>query len=248
MPIRSFSYPNRDEVPYLVWLGPHFTSVFVALNPFVRVHDAEPFQDGNWMPDEVVVRAKRSGQECAVTWAEVASQCAFETIADVNQALRLTGSKRLAPEHASKENTKVLVEHCREGHLYPPDEGCPSPPFEWSFGNFATAAGQHTLLTRDGFGLSETQLQVSKLIDPEQINEFAEFAAPDNSFYATIHTDYHYWLICQTAGSLSKARPDAFFEGFYANAATNDFWGIPHNRPGECPQSPHLRQTRVPRL
>lgn len=231
MPISSFSYPNSDEVPYLEWFGPHFTSVFVALNPFVRVHDGEPLQDGDWTPREVVVQAKRSGQECAVTWAEVASQCGLETIADVNQALGLTGSKRLAPEYGSKENTEILLKHCREGHLYPPDEGLPSPPFEWSFGNFATAAGQHTLVAGDGHGPSVAQLQVSKLTDPEQINEFAEFAALDNSLYATIYTDYHYWLICQTAVSLSKARPDAFFEGFYANAATTDFWGILLNRP-----------------
>lgn len=97
-------------------------------------------------------------------------------------------------------------------------------------GHFATAAGQHTLIAGDGYGASEEQLQISKLTDSEQINEFAEFAAPDNSFYAAINTDYHYWLICQTMGSLSKARPDAFFEGFYANAATNDFWGILGNK------------------
>lgn len=230
MPISSFSYPNSDEVPYLDWFSPHFTSVFVALNPFIRVHDSDPCRDGYWMPHEVVLRAKRSGQECAVTWAEVASRCAFDTIADVNQALRLTGSKRVVPEYASKKKTEVLIQHCREGHLYPPDEGCPSPPFEWSFANFATAAGQNTLVAKDGFGGREPQLHVSKLTDPEQGNAFAEFAALDSSFYATIYTDYHYWLICQTARSLSKARPDAFFEGFYANAETNDLWGLVQSR------------------
>lgn len=230
MPISFFSYPARDEVPYLDWFSPHFTSVFMALNPFIRILDGEPLQDGNWTPPEVIVRAKRSGQECAVTWAEVASQCAFGSLADVNQALRLTGSKRIGPEYSSPRNTQILLNHCREGHLYPPDEGMPSPPFEWSFGHFATAAGQHTLIAGDGHGPSQDQIQVSKLTDSEQINEFAEFAALDNSFYATIYTDYHYWLICQTEGSLSKARPDEFFEGFYANAATNDFWGIQSNK------------------
>ena len=209
--LRSHTQTATKCLSRLVRSALHFG--LCCFEPFCQSSGAEPFQDGNWMPDGVVVRAKRSGQECAVTWAEVASQCAFETIADVNQALRLTGSKRLAPEYASKENTKVLVEHCREGLLYPPDEGCPSPPFEWSVGNFATAAGQHTLLTGDGFGLSETQLQVSKLIDPEQINAFAEFAAPDNSFYATIYTDYHTGLSARLRDHY-PGPSDAFFEGF----------------------------------
>lgn len=233
MPIPSYSYPPRDEVPYLDWFGPHFQSVFVALNPFIKIHGGEPFQNGNWTPPAIVARAKRSGKECAVTWAEVATLCGFETIAVVNQALRLTGSKRIAPEHASVKSTELLLKHCREGHLYPPDEGRPSSPFECFFSDFATAAGQHTVLAGDGHPARREQLPIPNLADPEQINEFSEFAALDGSFYAAIYTDYHYWLVCQTAGSLSKARPEAFFEGFYANAATNDFWGIGNDKRGE---------------
>lgn len=230
MPISSFSYPTRDEVPYLEWFSPHFTSVFIALTPFIRDADGEPFRDGNWTPPEVIGRAKTSGKECAVTWADVASQCGFKSLSAVNQALRLTGSKRIDPEYASIENTEVLLKHCREGHLYPPDEGYPSPPFEWSLADFCSAAGQDTLVAGNSHGASQVQLPVSKLTDPEQTNEFSEFAALDNSFYVAIYTDYHYWLICQTAGSLSKVRPDAFFEGFYASATTNDFWGIEKTR------------------
>ncbi|MDN3713304.1 hypothetical protein QWZ10_19125 [Paracoccus cavernae] len=232
MPIPSYSYPPRDEVPYLDWFGPHFQSVFVALNPFIKIHGGEPFRNSNWTPPEIVARAKRSGKECAVTWAEVATLCGFETIAVVNQALRLTGSKRIAPEYASVKSTELLLKHCREGHLYPPDEGRPSSPFECFFSDFATAAGQHTVLAGDGHPARREQLPIPNLADPEQINEFSEFAALDGSFYAAIYTDYHYWLVCQTAGSLSKARPEAFFEGFYANAATNDFWGIGNDKRG----------------
>ena len=38
--------------------------------------------------------------------------------------------------------------------------------------------------------------------------------------------DYHYFLICQSDESLNQAKPQDYFEGFYANARTNDFWGV----------------------
>lgn len=231
MAISHFSYPDQDEVPYLEWFGPHFPSVFVALNPFIRIHDGEPFQNGNGTPPEVIRRAKRCGQACSVTWEEVASLCGFATVAEVNQSLRLTGSKRLIPEFASPKNTATLLKRCRENNLYPPDEGLASPPFEWSFASFARASGQDSLLAADGFSSKAEQLKVSQLADPEELNEFAEFAAPDDSFYATIYTHYHYWLICQTSGSLSKARPEKFFEGFYAGIGTNDLWGLVQTDP-----------------
>lgn len=231
MTISTFSYPDRDEVPYLEWFDPHFSSVFIALNPFIRIYDGEPQSDGNWLPHEVEMRAKRSRQECAVAWAEVAALCGFETIRDVNQSLRRTGSKRLAPKYASEKNTATMVRKCRENSIYTPDEGCSSPPFEWSLADFAAALGQETLLAGHGFTSTADQLKVSQLADPEQLNPFAELAAIDKSFYATIYTDYHYWFICQTTESLSKARPNEFFEGFYADSATNDFWGIPGYEP-----------------
>ena len=45
--------------------------------------------------------------------------------------------------------------------------------------------------------------------------------------YTSIYTDYHYYLIAQTEKSLQSARPDLFFEGFYADNSTDDFWGFP---------------------
>ncbi|MFC2968602.1 hypothetical protein [Acidimangrovimonas pyrenivorans] len=221
-----FSYPDDDDVRYLEWFGKDFASVFVALNSFLRLPGFPPYRNGDWVPAEVVEAAKKRGPDCGVSWAEIAGLCGFPSARHVNRALRLTGSKRIDPEYANREDTEKLLRICAENGIYPPDEGRPSPLFELSLGQFLTALGQEEVILADHFGVLPVSRATAEFLDRDRIVGFGELYAKDRSLYVANYIDYDHYLVCQTGESLARARPDAYFEGFYAGETTDDCWGI----------------------
>jgi len=221
------SYPPRDDLPYLDWASPDFSSVFIAFNPFIHMPDAPPPAQGRWLAEDLQRRAKAMGPSCAVTWNEMARRCGFGAVAEVNQALRGAGSGRLAPRYASRQRTASLLARCEAARVHPPDEGTLSPLLELSMGSFLKVLGLGKVVGGDGFASLREATSPEQLLDPDTPCGFRDFGAEDGSLFVTLYTDYHYVLICQTEASLKAARPDCVFEGFYADAATSDLWGLP---------------------
>lgn len=221
-----FDYADDDDTPYRRWFGKDFASVFVALNPFLRMPGFEPAKNGDGMPDAVEAAAKRCGPDCGVSWAEIAELCGFASIRHVNRALRLTGSKRISEEFASPEDTEKMRRICAERSIYMPAEGRPSPLMELALGQFMQALGHKEVLAAGHFGHGPQLWPVTDLLDRDNWGRFVELCATDRSVYCGIYIDYHYYLICQTEAGLARARPEDFFEGFYADEETNDFWGV----------------------
>jgi hypothetical protein len=91
--------------------------------------------------------------------------------------------------------------------------------------SFLDALEQPEVVVADHFGAFPRLMKSDDFLLPK-IFEAPEILTPENSLYAAIYTDYHYFLICQTSASRSKANPADFFEGFFADADTNDFWGV----------------------
>ncbi|WP_158969208.1 hypothetical protein [Chachezhania sediminis] len=222
-----YSYPETDEVPYLEWFGRDFVSVFVALPPFLRVIGHSRWKNGNWIPDDVLAHASRHPEECAVTWSEVARNCEFPDIRYVNRALRLTGSRNLAPELSAPGDTARLMSDCAARDIYPPDEGHSTPPMDLATFHFLTALDQPNVNIADHFGSDTGHMPISAFQDRADLYNPAQWWTDDHSIFATIYIDYHYTLVCQTAQSLERASPAQYFEGFFASETTNDFWGLP---------------------
>lgn len=221
-----FSYPSEDETAYLDHFAGRFSSVFVALNPFLRLPGHPPFKNGDPVPDSAIQDALKLGPSCGVSWKEIAELSGFTSIHQVNRALRLTGSKRISARYANQDDTDHMLEVCATHSIYPPDEGCSSPLWELAMGGLSQAAGHDSLISADHFGSFPKELQFAALRDRQTECGCVELCAEDKSLYCAIYIDYHYFLICQTDESLEQAKPHNYFEGFYADARTNDFWGI----------------------
>ncbi len=221
-----FSYPIDDDTPYLQHFDGKSTSVFVALNPFLKLPDHPPFKNGDPVPDSARQEALKLGDSSGVSWQEITELCGFTFVHQVNRALRLTGSKRISTKYASQLETDHMLEVCAAQSIYPPDEGYSSPLLELALGRFAQAAGYDRLISAGPFGISPEEIQIAALQDRQSEHGCVELWAEDKSLYYTIYIDYHYHLICQTDESLRLAKPENYFEGFYASSTTNDFWGI----------------------
>ncbi|GHH00029.1 hypothetical protein GCM10010961_36430 [Pseudodonghicola xiamenensis] len=105
---------------------------------------------------------------------------------------------------------------------------------ELALGRFLQALGHGEVLAAGHFGHGPRLRPVAELLNRDKEQEFVEFCATDRSLNCTIDTDYHYYLICQTEAGLTRARPEDFFEGFYAEKETNDFWGVGRFGEGEA--------------
>lgn len=232
-----FSYPREDETAYLDHFAGRFSSVYIALNPFLRLPGHPAYKNGDPVPDSAIQDALKLGPSCAVSWKEIAELCGFASIRQVNRALGLTGSKRLAPKYANLDDTNHMLEVCATQSIYPPDEGCSSPLLELSLGGFAKAAGHDSLISAAHFGSFPKDVQVADLLDRQYEHGCVELWAEDKSLYCAIYIDYHYFLICQTDRSLNLAKPHDYFEGFYADGQTNDFWGVGNFSGNELPKN-----------
>ncbi|WP_366663074.1 hypothetical protein [Leisingera sp. JC11] len=166
------------------------------------------------------------GPSCGVSWQEIADLCGFPSIRHVNRTIRLTGSRRLSPEFACPGDTERMLEVCTSRSIYPPDEGRASPLLELAMGTFLRELGHDYVTAAGHFGVSRSSLLARDLLDRQQECDWVELWPEDKSLYCTIYIDYHYYLICQTSGSWQQARPEDYFEGFYAGAETCDFWGV----------------------
>ncbi|MGR3620655.1 hypothetical protein [Pseudophaeobacter sp.] len=221
-----FSYPGDDDTPYLKHFEGKFASVFVTLNPFLSISGHAPYKNGDSIPDSVVHAAKLAGPSCGVSWQEIAELCGFPSIGHVNRALRLTGSKRISAKYANQDETDRMLNVCASQGIYPPGEGYASPLLELAMGAFARDLCQENLINAGPFGSFPKTLQNSDLPEKHQDCDWVELWTPDHSLYCSIDIDYHYYLICQTDESLKRAKPHAYFEGFYADTETSDLWGI----------------------
>lgn len=220
-----FSYPDNDEDVYLSWFKGDFSSVFVATSPFLNIPRFPIGSPGERIPNVVTNAAKQRGAEIGVTWEKISELCGFPSIAHVNRALRLTGSKRMLDSLASPADTDKLLELCLERDFFIPDEGCLSPLCELSMARFLKKLGQNEVVAADHFGSSPRLLDSEIFARPEVVGA-PEIHARDKSIYVSMYIDYHYFLICQTDASRSQANPADFFEGFFADRETNDLWGV----------------------
>jgi hypothetical protein len=182
-----FTYPGTDEAPYLDWYEGTFHSVFVAFNPFLQLSGFPPWTNGNWTPEQVVRAAKQAGPRCGVSWARIARLCGLSSAAHVNRALRLTGSRRLAAQYASPDDTRHMIAACKAADIYPPDEGCPSPLLELAMGGILAALGHQHFTAADCFGTSPEKKAVSDLLDQNSICDFGQLWTGDHSVFAAIY-------------------------------------------------------------
>ena len=220
-----FSYPANDEDTYLSWYKDSFSSVFVATNPFIKIPDFPLNSQGEWMPDEVNTIAKQRGVETGVTCREISELCGFSSIAHVNRALRLTGSKRIVNDLACSSDTEKMLGVCKDQHLFVPDEGYYSPLVQIALARFLKQLGHDEVIVADQFGTSPRQMRSEEFLLPEDFVP-PEIYTLDKSAYLSIYTDYHYFLVCQSERSISVANPMDYFEGFFADENTNDLWGV----------------------
>lgn len=231
------------KVPALSWWEGIYDHVFFALHPFVRVRkepgahasDGSIFEDVKMLSNDEAVELddviKQRGE--IISWHEVHMAVSPQTPEiEFNRAVWLLSAIGYV-DRAGIALQKQIAAYCeRERLLLPEDSGIPAilhPRMEQFLSHF----GVSDVTAWDEFRHNSMELALTALRSdqptaflPQSVTSSALWALhlPGPGILATCEFDGTETIIAMTAQALNLARPESYFEGFYAKADTYCDW------------------------
>ena len=235
---RVIQHPSC-RVPMLTWWEGLYDQVFVALHPFYRIRKAEmlvspagseiyedvlPYDD---RPENFGDRIKSRGE--AVSWAEVHQAVAPDLPrSEVYLAVWLLACIGYQDRVGIGLQMR-LAAYCQENQLYlPEDDGLPAilepvvQEFLSCFGCRHATAWDEFRHYSDTVPLSVFRKAEPCYLLPKSITSSAVWGLhlPDPGVLMTWGFDGTEAIIAMTSRALEIAKPENFFEGWYADAGT----------------------------
>lgn len=220
---RSIYHPSH-EVPILTWWAGIYDHAFIAPHPFVRVQGfgglgCEPY------PHDDVIKAQGE----AVSWSAVHRSVApVRTREEVYLAIWLLSVLGFT-ERADIELQKRIEAYCRQERLYLPEEFGHSAIMEPAIGRFLARFDVPSVSAWDEFRDNVVELPLSDFDRDQPAIRLPKSTTsasiwglhlPDPGILLTWDFEATEIIIGMTERALKQARPEEFFEGWYADERT----------------------------
>lgn len=200
----------------------HFDSVYVLLHPFLRPTriPIDRFFPKTWPGKHEIV----DGVD-AVSWQELLSFAGFDSIAQIDVALRTSigGLKQHAADEALANDLDDVAE--RHGLVYP-SEGDIPPLLENALYERIKGLGYDWLWVGDEFCTERRLRLIDDLIAGSELPRHGSVFTPDKQVLVTTHWDSHYSLLCAPREKIDTVLGAEPFEGFYCDADTEIYWSL----------------------
>lgn len=221
------------KVPILDWWAGHFDTVFVALNPFYRLRRVAPRDGCRYEPlieprnNAVHDAAKTRGEP--VSWAHVHQVVAPEVPWDLFCRAVWLLSAAGFQERAGIALQRRLADWCAAERLYLPDSDFLPAIQQPPIGRFFARFGDPSIVAWDEHRWVSVALPLTALarrgptfLMPEgaQWREMSAVHLADPGVLMTTDFDDSAALIAMTRAAHDLARPEDFFEGWYAGPDT----------------------------
>lgn len=229
------------KVPVLEWWRGIYQHVFVAYHPFFKLPQIEAaisqdekrgYLEVFWEdtdPIEATNLIKRTGQ--AISWAEVHLAVAPDVPKEAfDLAVWLLTVCGDFQERANVRLQKRIEAYCDEHKIFFPQEGELPSIMEVQVGKFLGAMGAKSATAWDELRLESNELLLSTLLCEDSSAVFS--GSPTSSLsicglhliepglLLTSQWEGVEVLIAMTDQALEQARPEDFFEGWYADETT----------------------------
>jgi hypothetical protein len=206
--------PNDGRI--LAAYSKHFSNVWVVLSPFLRPQ-ALPFE--RFFPRTYPTRSEILADCEPVPWSEVLHMGGFDTLSDIDVALRsyIHGLK-----HPSQRLKDQLVKLIKEQKLIPPDEGNFAPHNERRFLLRLNELGHSHVLAADEFGEQINRKAIEELLAEDCMPPHGIISTEDGSILVGSHWDSCCSFLC------TQERDDQFgeLEKFLCSDRTQVYWGL----------------------
>lgn len=204
------------DSPILEAYSKHFSTVWVVLSPFLRPQTI-PFE--RFCPKTYPSRNEILAGCVPVTWAEVLRIGGFDTLSDIDVALRSYIHGLRQPSQRPKAQLLDMV----LGHeLVPPAEGNFAPHNEQSFLMRLNELGHSHVLVSDEFGEQTSRKAINEMLAEDNMPAHGVVSTEDGSILVASHWDSHCSFLC------TRDRDDQFdtLEKFPCSARTEVYWGL----------------------
>ncbi|QDG77884.1 hypothetical protein [Labrenzia sp. PHM005] len=246
--------------PVLDWWDGIYDKVFIALNPFVRwpvvesvvankvtVIDGKKYvtasvSGADGFDEDQATHAKKYGE--TTRWSDVhAAVCPevpFEIFAQCVWISSCLGRRKDVPS----EIQEAIGDYCFTHALFLPQDDIPEPALEPQIGRFLAALDITSVDVYDEFranvfrcGVEAFSQDSPKIRLPQAITRDTYYCihSKEAGLVMTWEFDGVEAFIGLTKNALTNARPEDYFEGFYADANTYSDWANPLDF---CPRKP----------
>lgn len=220
---RTIHHPSH-KVPILTWWAGIYDHVFIALHPFFRVPGLKGLGSKPFPSDDLI---KSSGQP--VPWSEVHRAVAPEGPRDTFYRAAWLLSVLGYAERANIDLQTRIENYCARESLFLPQEYGLAPILEPTVGNFLARLGSSSVVAWDEFRENSIELELSTFDRsqphyrlPRSITSSRIWGLHnrEKGLLLTWEFDSTDALIALTTDALSLAKPEEFFEGWYADEKT----------------------------
>jgi hypothetical protein len=218
---------SSDDIPILKFYKNLFNSVFVSLNPFLRIKETSKFTTDDFWNDEIENEEKTKVIENTnpIKWSEILVLSKLENINQIDIALR-TGILGLKKEFENKDYLKELNRILEQNNMLSPSEGCIEEIQQNGILNAIAKLGYSTICIGTEFGdLIETR-NISELIDSGTSIYGKNLYTEDKNILISVHWDSFQTYICSTKQNVERIVKEANLEGFYCGEKTEIYWSL----------------------
>lgn len=255
---RRITDPHFDE-PFLSWYDGFFESVYLALHPFYKVQGIDPASapratlvyDRNELPEKLTLEyldqlsreaeklhtidlptlqklEKEIGEH--VSWHSVKTGCGFETLADINLALKTT-IMALNKNFKNDNYAQRLQGYCCLQQIFLPGDSSMQPIMEKPMLKLLQRLRPDQVILSDEFNENcvEWNFSNSNLFETWSRVEanglsLNKIYTKENSILMIVPYDDFYTAICGDHDLLFAAGVEDLFEGFWCDETTRPQW------------------------
>ncbi|WP_299656813.1 DUF2711 family protein [uncultured Jannaschia sp.] len=194
----------------------HFSSVWVVLSPFLK---PQKLSFERFCPETYPTRNEILADCKPVTWAEILDEGSFETLSDIDIALRSHVYGLTQPSQCLKDQLINMIEGKK---LIPPDKGSFAPHNEQIFLLRLKDLGRSHVLVFNEFGEQTNYKAIDDMLAEDSIPPHGVISTEDGSILVGSHWDSCCSFLC------TQEHDDQFgeLEKFLCSRMTEVYWGL----------------------
>lgn len=219
-----FAVCAPEGAPILSFYEGVFEAAYVLFHPFIRPVGIEKER---FNPDTYPTKSELLGKCRPVTWREVLTLCALQSVAEIDIGLR-TAIHGLKDEFMNYRFEAEIERVYDEHGVVMPAEGNLAELIQNDVFSAIRSLGYESIWIGDEFCTERKLEWVEDLFDKESdyFLPHCNYFTPDKRLLVATHWDSHFSLLCSNRANIDQILKQYPFEGFFCDDKTEIYWSL----------------------
>ncbi len=215
------------DFPIMEFYKGFFESVFVSLNPFMKLNESSEYSTENFWNEEINIEDKKKITEntTLLEWKNISEKSKLKDINEIDIALRnsILGLNKVAE---NKNYLKILNDFLESNNILPPNEGYIPEIQQNELLKSIQNLGYEKICIGSEFGEQMEIQEIIKIIESDKGIYQRNLYTEDKRILITVHWDSFQIYICSSRKNVGKIVKEANLEGFYCDLKTEIYWSL----------------------